>query len=557
MKALLYYLTLPYLLKGITTTVEITIGAMLTSAVVGTMLANLNMSNSKLLASIARTYTVIARGTPLILQLVFIYDALPHMGLKFDAVTSAIIAIGLNGASFFAEIVRGSVSAVDKGQVLAAEALGMRPGVLMRRIVAPQAVRVAIPLLGNELVTTMKNSSLASVISAQELTLRSEQLVSQNFAFFSVFIASGLMYLFLAALVSGIQLIVERALDLNRAEPTLKTMLSRIVGLQTARRPSGEVTTAVPPESAPADPARSVTGSGADLHEIFPAPSARQIQTPDSSAKWPVHAVGNGAIQEGGKPIIEGTSLWKSYGNVKVLKNMNIQIRKGEVVVLLGSSGSGKSTLLRLINHLEDLDSGELLVKGASIGYGFDGKALSRKQVADARANARIGMVFQQFNLFSHLTALENVAGPLRWVRRMDQSASQQKALVNLDKVGLGDKVNVLPRFLSGGQQQRVAIARALALDPEILLLDEPTSALDPELVGEVLQVIRNLTSTGMTMLIVTHELRFARSVADRILFFEKGEIVEDGTPSEVFSNPSSDGMKRYLKMFELSDSSL
>lgn len=556
MKAFFYYLTLPYLLKGITTTVEITIGAMLTSAVVGSLLANLNMSNSKVLSSIARTYTVIARGTPLILQLVFIYDALPHLGLKFGAMTSAIIAIGFNGASFFAEIVRGSVSAVDKGQVLAAEALGMRPGVLMRRIVSPQALRVAIPLLGNELVTTMKNSSLASVISAQELTLRSEQLVSQDFAFFSIFTASGFMYLFLAAFISGIQLVVERALDLNKTELTLKTMFSRIVSLQSGRRALGEMVDSTSGQSPFAITSEVAPEPEVDLQQNLLSNNGQELQRPEFDLQRHKRISG-GKDGEMGRPMIEGTALWKSYGNVEVLRNMNFQVEKGEVVVLLGSSGSGKSTLLRLINHLEDLDNGELLVQGSRIGYDFEGKALSRRQVADARANARIGMVFQQFNLFSHLTALENVAGPLRWVRKVDQATAQQKALITLGKVGLGDKANVLPRFLSGGQQQRVAIARALALDPEILLLDEPTSALDPELVGEVLQVIRDLTRTGMTMLIVTHELRFARQVADRILFFEKGEIVEDGIPSEVFSNPTSDGMKRYLKMFELSDSSL
>ena len=552
MSSFLHYLTLPYLLKGITVTLEITFGSIFGGATVGLLLASFHLSRARALSLLARGYTVVARGTPLILQLVFVYDVLPHIGLTLSAVWSAVVALSLNEASFFAEIIRGSIISVDKGQTLAGESLGMRPKVLMRRIIAPQMIRIAVPSLGSECVAALKNSSLASVISAQELTLRSEQLVAQDFAFFSVFFASGVMYLVLTALFSMVQLLVERKLDLDRTEkiPFWKGIFSLSFGRRIPDAPS---------HSNDEDLLVFNTESGKDEEVQFQGP---RFETHYPSNGSRVSLAYSASVRTAGlrslskeTRIIEGRGLWKSYGNTEVLRNMDFHINRGEIVALLGSSGSGKSTLLRLINHLEDLDDGELLVHGTSIGYGIDGKPLSRKRVADARAKARIGMVFQHFNLFSHLSSLENVAGPLRWVQGIDAEVAKEKAIASLAKVGLEDKLDVLPRFLSGGQQQRVAIARAIATDPEILLLDEPTSALDPELVGEVLQVIRNLTHTGMTMLIVTHELRFARQVADRILFFERGRIVEDGSPDLLLTNPSSDGMRRYLQLFELSDS--
>ena len=222
-------------------------------------------------------------------------------------------------------------------------------------------------------------------------------------------------------------------------------------------------------------------------------------------------------------------NLHKSFGRLEVLRGIDLEVREGEVVCLIGPSGSGKSTFLRCLNFLETPTSGEVEVDGHIL---TDGKADSNK----IREN--IGMVFQQFNLFPHLTVLDNITMAPLDRKKLDKAAAEQKARALLERVGLADKASVYPAQLSGGQQQRVAIARALAMDPDIMLFDEPTSALDPEMVGEVLAVMRQLADGGMTMVVVTHEMGFAREVADRVIFMDEGVIVEQGDPADIFANP-------------------
>jgi polar amino acid transport system permease protein len=233
-----------------------------------------------------------------------------------------------------------------------------------------------------------------------------------------------------------------------------------------------------------------------------------------------------------------------------VVRGISLTVNRGEVVTIMGPSGSGKSTLLRLINHLEQLDKGEILVSGERVGYRLvDGVLRPLRDLAKARAKARIGMVFQHFNLFDHLTALENVIeAPIR-VYGEDPERARAKAMGLLTMVGLVNHAHHLPHRLSGGQQQRVAIARALAISPRLMLFDEPTSALDPELVGEVLAVIRHLAEAGMTMIVVTHEVRFAREVADRVIFMDDGQIVEEGAPAAVIDNPQHERTRRFLRL--------
>jgi polar amino acid transport system ATP-binding protein len=248
------------------------------------------------------------------------------------------------------------------------------------------------------------------------------------------------------------------------------------------------------------------------------------------------------------EPLVQIRELQKSFGATQVLKGIDLDVHKGEAVVVIGSSGSGKTTLLRCINLLETYDAGSIHVDGVEIGYRDDGRTRRRRGERElARIRADIGMVFQLFNLFPHLTALQNVMLGLRKVRRLPKAEARGRAEQWLVRVGLGDKLHRLPIELSGGQQQRVGIARAVAMEPKVLLLDEITSALDPELVGEVLGVVRGLARDGITMLIVTHEMAFARDVGSRIVFMDQGRVAQQGTPEQVLRNPSSERLRAFL----------
>jgi polar amino acid transport system permease protein len=374
----------------------------------------------------------------------------------------------------------------------------MTPAVTRRRVVWPLALRAIIPSLGNEFINLIKSTSLVSVVGASDLMQRSTELVSQSFDFFPVLLASGLMYLALTSGASALQLLWERHTSYERrtkaAEPTLD--VGDVVAL--SERPP-----------------------------LF-------AQARESAA--------------GDRTLLLCQDVRKSYGGKAVLDGVNLKVGKGEVLALLGGSGSGKSTLLRMINHLEPMDSGTITVAGGRVGYATTGDPeQSPKRLAQARADARIGMVFQHFNLFPHMTALQNVMAAPVHVYGQDKPAARRLALQMLDVVDLADHAGKLPQQLSGGQQQRVAIARALATKPQLMLFDEPTSALDPELVSEVLVVMRNLAADGMTMVVVTHELRFARDVADRAIFLEGGRIVEDAPARDLLTAPREPQTQRFL----------
>ncbi|MGA5700981.1 amino acid ABC transporter ATP-binding protein [Peterkaempfera bronchialis] len=246
--------------------------------------------------------------------------------------------------------------------------------------------------------------------------------------------------------------------------------------------------------------------------------------------------------------MVKAEGVHKSYGPVEVLKGIDLEVKRGEVFCLIGPSGSGKSTFLRCINHLEKINAGRLWVDGDLVGYRQKGEKLhelGEREVAFQRRD--IGMVFQRFNLFPHMTAIENVMeAPVR-VKGQSKADARERAGQLLERVGLGDKAGNYPSQLSGGQQQRVAIARALAMEPKLMLFDEPTSALDPELVGDVLDVMRQLAEDGMTMVVVTHEMGFAREVGDALVFMDGGVVVESGHPREVLTNPQHDRTKAFL----------
>jgi polar amino acid transport system ATP-binding protein len=247
--------------------------------------------------------------------------------------------------------------------------------------------------------------------------------------------------------------------------------------------------------------------------------------------------------------MVDVIDLYKDFGHQQVLKGINLKVRGGELVCLIGASGSGKSTLLRCLNFLEEPTRGRILIGSRLLGYRelADGSLVKDTEANLNHMRSEIGIVFQQFNLWPHMTVLGNIIEAPRLVRKLARSEAIEQARALLNRVGLLEKEFDYPFKLSGGQQQRVAIARALAMKPKIMLFDEPTSALDPELIGEVLDVIRDLANDGMTMIIVTHEMQFAREVADRVIFMDQGVIVEEGTPDKIFTEPSNERTKRFL----------
>jgi len=491
-----------FLLKGALTALEIAVIAIAAGVVLGLGLALMRLSAFKPVSGFAWFYIWFMRGTPVLLQLVFLYDALPPLGIKLDSFTTAVLGFSLNEAAFCAEIIRGGIISVDRRQTVAAAALGMGWFLTLRRIVLPQAMRAILPALANQAITVIKGTAVASVIFVNELTFRSQQIVGQNFKFFTVFAAAGIIYLVMTSAVAALQRYLER-----RFNPEIE------------RR---RIATVVPDEQVEAMDWRTL------IDATPPAASSEAA-------------------------FVTCRGVRKSYGPREILRGVDLTVGRGEVVVVMGPSGSGKSTLLRLINHLEHVDGGEIVVDGRHVGYEShaNGRLQPVRDLAGARAEARIGMVFQSFNLFEHLTALENVAEAPVQVYGEEEAAARARGVRLLAAVGLARHVDHLPHRLSGGQQQRVAIARALAVSPKLMLFDEPTSALDPELVGEVLTAIRHMAEAGMTMIVVTHEVRFAREVADRIVFMDEGLIVEQGTPAEVLDRPTQERTQRFLRLIE------
>ncbi|MGZ3338397.1 MAG: amino acid ABC transporter permease/ATP-binding protein [Reyranella sp.] len=540
---LLSYVVLPFLLEGALLAVQISALAMVGGVFLGLGLALMRLSSHAPIRAAAWVYIWFVRGTPQLLQLVFLYDALPGIGIKLDTFTTAVIGFALNEAAFSAEIIRGGILSVNRNQTVAAASLGMGPLLALRRIILPQAMRAILPGMANDTIGMIKGTSIASVIFVNELTFRSQQIVGQNFKFFTVFAAAGIIYLILTSAISLAQSALERRFN-HELEPSAGGASSwkRFLGWGSSWLPARIAAKAALPAAVGASPIlaapRPETAAERSAHGLL----------------WREHLLAANAQEadDEGRPFVVCYNVCKSYGGREVLRNLDLTVKRGEVVTIIGPSGSGKSTLLRLINHLEHVDWGDIKVDGRYVGYEKNGATMRPiRDLAKARADARIGMVFQHFNLFNHLTAVQNISEAPVQVYREDPKKAHKLALSLLASVGLGRHADHLPHRLSGGQQQRVAIARALAISPRLMLFDEPTSALDPELVGEVLAVIRRLAEAGMTMIVVTHEIRFAREVADRVVFMDEGTIVEQGAPAEVLDYPKEERTQRFLRMVE------
>ncbi|ENN88174.1 amino acid ABC transporter, ATP-binding protein [Rhizobium freirei PRF 81] len=514
-------------LVGLGRTLLLTALAAVFGSVLGTVLALARVSKSPLLSSLSWGYIWLLRSIPMIVLLLvlnnlgYLYETIA-IGVPFtDKVlfnypttqlltpfAAAFLGLTLNQSAFFAEIVRGGILSVDQGQLEAAAALGLPRRRQASRIVLPQAMRSILPTGFNEIIGLAKSTSMVYVLALPELFYTVQVIYRRNLEVIPLLMVATVWYLVIMTVLSVIQHYIERYF--SKGAVRNPTPLPFQAFFQRFRRP-------LPVAAVAADSSRLATFRSAA-----------------------------GLRAKGGAVRIHGIS--KSFGTLKVLDNIELNLTAGSVTAIIGPSGSGKSTLLRSINHLERVDSGFISVDGELVGYTQKGEVLYELKEKDIlKRRTDIGMVFQSFNLFPHLTVLENLIEAPIQVRGVSREAAVAFAQELLARVGLGDKIDAYPRQLSGGQQQRVAIARALALRPKVLLFDEPTSALDPELVGEVLDVIKELARTGTTLVIVTHEIGFAREVADTVVFMEGGHVIEAGAPAQILNDARHPRTREFL----------
>ncbi|MDY0746744.1 amino acid ABC transporter permease/ATP-binding protein [Paucibacter sp. R3-3] len=500
-------------LVGLGRTLLLTVLAGVLGFSIGTLLALARVSRSPLLSGLSFSYVWLFRSIPPIVLLLLINN----LGYLYETITvgvpltgwtwfsypttqllgpfaAAVIGLTLNQSAYAAEIIRGGILSVDQGQLEAAAALGLSRSRQAFRIVLPQAMRSILPNGFNAIIGLAKGTSVVYILALPELFYTIQIIYRRNLEVIPLLMVATVWYLVILTVLTLVQQRIERHYS--------RGALRNVPGSFFKRLKREQVQSAAP---------------------VVPIASG--------APSWAAHRVSRGEVSVHG--------VTKHYGLLRVLDDVSLTVPAGAVTVILGPSGSGKSTLLRSINHLERVDRGFIAVDGELIGYRQQGDTLyelAETEVLHRRVD--VGMVFQNFNLFPHLTVLENLVEAPIAVRGLKREEAEAQARELLARVGLADKAASYPRQLSGGQQQRVAIARALALKPKVLLFDEPTSALDPELVGEVLDVIKELARSGTTLVIVTHEIGFAREVADTVVFMESGRILESGSPEQVFSAP-------------------
>ncbi|WP_269505893.1 amino acid ABC transporter permease/ATP-binding protein [Burkholderia sp. IMCC1007] len=498
-------------------------------------LALARLSRSPLLSACSWAYIWLFRSIPTIVLLLllnnlgYLYDTV-RLGIPFtdivfvhgpttDLITpfmAAILGLTLTQAAFAAEAIRGGILSVDHGQREAAAALGLPRARQTWRIVLPQAMRAILPAAFNDVIGLAKGTAVVYILAMPDLFYTVQIIYHRNLEVIPMLMVATVWYLVILTVLSAIQVHIER----HYARGATRDAVAVSGFFAVLRR--GRV----------AVDALLFRGSAAGARPADAAAPGTE------TAGWAKQRVG---------AAVGIHRVSKSFGSLKVLDNVSLAIPSGSVTVVLGQSGSGKSTLLRTINHLERVDEGFIDIDGELVGYRRDGRTLYELKEKDIlRRRAEVGMVFQSFNLFPHLTVLENIVeAPV--AAGLSRAEAEAEARALLARVGLAGKADAWPRQLSGGQQQRVAIARALALKPTVLLFDEPTSALDPELVNEVLDVIRQLARSGTTLIIVTHEIGFAREVADTIVFMDGGRVVESGPPSAVLAAPAHPRTREFL----------
>lgn len=467
---------------SVVTVIELSVATWVLGILFGFVIALARQSKIAPLRLAAATYIWFFRSLPLLVLLIFVYNLpqlFPATGFVLsNPFNAGLIALLFSESAYIAEIHRGGLLAVPKGQSEAALALGIRYRGLQRMIIIPQAIRVALPTLVNEYITIVKLTSLVSVISLTEILLVGQQLYTQNFMVMETLLAVAFYYVFIVTIFTWLLKWVEYKLDVSARQPR--------------------------------------------QYELTPKPL--KLEKPKTSSEFAIE-LSHGA---------------KAFGRNEVLKDISFSVKWGEVVSIIGPSGSGKTTLIRTLNGLQDLDQGEIKLAGDLFLTGQQERGPDPMSESHLSNIVKVGMVFQGFNLFPHKTVLENIMLAPRYHNLDSFEAIKNFAAELLNRVGMLEHAGKYPHQLSGGQQQRVAIARALAMNPQIMLFDEPTSALDPELVGDVLEVIEKLAKEGMTMIIVTHEMNFAFSVSDRVVFMESGYIVHNDSPAKLLDEPSA-----------------
>jgi polar amino acid transport system permease protein len=479
------------------TVVELSLLAWTISVVLGMGVALGRNSGPRWLRAVLGAYVWFFRSLPLLVLIVFVYNApqvFPQLrAIVGDPFSAGLFALVLSETAYISEIHRGGLLSVAVGQGEAARALGLRWRSAQFHIVVPQAFRVALPALGNELVTIVKLTSLVSAISLTEILLVGQRLYTQNFKVLETLLVVALFYVLLVTLFDVGLRLIERRLDVRKRRTSVLFAAGDRPSLLARERPTHPHT---------------------------------------------------------GEVVLEARSVTKSYGDQAVLRGVDMRVHRGEVVAIVGPSGSGKTTLIRTLNALESIDGGDVRFHDSPVGYRVtsQGRRVALADRAAAAQRARIGMVFQQFNLFPHKTVLDNVTFAAVETGVLTKATATERGRELLAKVGLEAHAAKYPHQLSGGQQQRVAIARALAMEPEVILFDEPTSALDPELVDEVLNVMSDLASDGLTMVVVTHEMRFAAVVADWVVFMDDGRVGEQGPAEAFFREPTTERAAAFLQ---------
>ena len=474
------------MLSGLKTTLLLALASCIAGTILGAVICWMRMSRSLAATAFARLYVRLMQGIPILVLLMVLY----YIVFNNEAMSAFIICVigfSLDFAAYCSEIFRSGIEAVPAGQARAAKALGFTPVHGFTKVVLPQALRHILPVYSGQLISMVKMTSVAGYISVMELTKVSDIIRSRTYDAFFPLITTAVIYFLLSYLLIAL----------------LKAAGSRLNS---------------------AAGSRVLKGVNKDINREAVSAYGKTQRTGNRPAP--------------GEELLEVRGLKKSFGNVTPLKEVDCSVRSGDVISIIGPSGTGKSTFLNLLNHLEEPDGGSIVFHGENtLDKGYD----------LCRYRRRVGMVFQSFNLFSHLTIAENIMLAQTELLKRSRQEAWERSMELLNMVGLSGKADNYPSELSGGQQQRVAIARAIAMDPEIVLFDEPTSALDPTMVGEVLAVIRSLAKEGMTMLVVTHEMKFARDVSNRVFYMDEGIVYEEGDPGQIFTAPRREKTRQFI----------